>query len=162
MAPGRIRWPVRTRTRGVHHKRRWVWCRARTDRWVVRRWIWAPRWGRTWCRGIKGGGRHLSNRATPVTARHQDRGRIRVGVHPQHRKGHRRSGGVITPDRPSSRGMVRTVSLFITVLEYGWNTLVYIDLYVGAGTGNGAASWNSWNMPQNNQSTGPSGKSLIC
>jgi len=27
----------------------------------------------------------------------------------------------------------------------------------GPGTGSGAASWNSWNMPQNNHSTGPSG-----
>ncbi|KAK9747376.1 RNA recognition motif [Popillia japonica] len=27
----------------------------------------------------------------------------------------------------------------------------------GPGTGSGAASWNSWNMPQNSQSTGPSG-----
>ncbi|XP_065157302.1 heterogeneous nuclear ribonucleoprotein 27C isoform X3 [Atheta coriaria] len=30
-------------------------------------------------------------------------------------------------------------------------------LVAGPGTGSGAASWNSWNMPQNNQSTGPSG-----
>ncbi|XP_022904919.1 heterogeneous nuclear ribonucleoprotein 27C isoform X6 [Onthophagus taurus] len=29
-------------------------------------------------------------------------------------------------------------------------------LIVGPGTGSGAASWNSWNMPQNSQSTGPS------
>lgn len=29
---------------------------------------------------------------------------------------------------------------------------------LGPGTGSGAASWNSWNMPQNNQSTGPSGR----
>lgn len=31
----------------------------------------------------------------------------------------------------------------------------------GPGTGSGAASWNSWNMPQSSGSTGPSGKYII-
>lgn len=30
-------------------------------------------------------------------------------------------------------------------------------LYLGQNAGSGAASWNSWNMPQNSGSTGPSG-----
>lgn len=38
-----------------------------------------------------------------------------------------------------------------------------LDVYLGPGpgTGSGAANWNSWNMPQNSQSTGPSGESPL-
>lgn len=34
------------------------------------------------------------------------------------------------------------------------------SFHLGPGTGSGAANWNSWNMPQNSQSAGPSGKYL--